>query len=71
MAEYLSPGVYIEELDIGVKSIESVSTNTTGFVGCASDASILNVPTFVLSWGDFVSKFGRYKKDCYLAPAGV
>ena len=33
MAEYLSPGVYIEEVETGPKPIEGVSTSTTGFVG--------------------------------------
>lgn len=69
MGEYLSPGVYVEEFEMGAKPIEGVSTSTVGFVGTASDASVLDVPTFISSWGDFVSKFGRYKKDSYLAPA--
>jgi|GEM_PF-1635348 len=33
MAEYLSPGVYIEEVEMGAKPIEGVSTSTVGFVG--------------------------------------
>lgn len=33
MAEYLSPGVYIEEKDFRSSTIEGVSTTTTGFVG--------------------------------------
>ncbi len=33
MAEYLSPGVYIEEFEMGAKPIEGVSTSTVGFVG--------------------------------------
>jgi len=69
MGEYLSPGVYVEEFEMGAKPVEGVSTSTVGFVGVASDKTILNKATFVSSWGDFVSKFGRYKKDCYLAPA--
>jgi len=31
MPEYLSPGVYIEEFEIGAKPIEGVSTSTCGF----------------------------------------
>lgn len=33
MAEYLAPGVYVEEVSAGPKPIEGVSTSTTGFVG--------------------------------------
>ena len=33
MPQYLSPGVYIEELDVGPHPIQGVSTSTTGMVG--------------------------------------
>ena len=33
MPEYLSPGVYIEEIEIGARPIEGVSTSTAGFLG--------------------------------------
>ena len=33
MAEYLSPGVYVEEYDNSPRSIEGVGTSTAGFVG--------------------------------------
>ena len=33
MPEYLAPGVYVEEISFRAKSIEGVSTTTTGFVG--------------------------------------
>ena len=33
MPEYLSPGVYTEEIDINGKPIEGVSTSTAGFIG--------------------------------------
>jgi phage tail sheath protein FI len=35
MPEYLAPGVYVEETSFRAKSIEGVSTTTTGFVGSA------------------------------------
>ena len=35
MPEYLAPGVYVEEVSFRAKSIEGVSTTTTGFVGPA------------------------------------
>ncbi len=69
MAENLSSGVYIEEFEMSTKPIESVSTSTVGFVGVAELTGILDKPTFVSSWGDYVSKFGRYKDGSYLASA--
>jgi phage tail sheath protein FI len=36
MAEYLSPGVYIEEVPSSLKAIEGVSTSTAAFVGPAA-----------------------------------
>ncbi len=33
MPEYLAPGVFVEEVSFRAKSIEGVSTTTTGFVG--------------------------------------
>jgi uncharacterized protein len=33
MPEYLSPGVYTEEIEIGPRPIEGVSTSTAGFLG--------------------------------------
>ena len=34
---YLSPGVYVEEVDRGSKPIEAVGTNTVGFLGESID----------------------------------
>ena len=33
MPEYLSPGVYVEEISTGAPPIEGVSTSTAGFLG--------------------------------------
>lgn len=38
MPIYLSPGIYIEELDSGPRPIEAVGTSTAGFVGTAPNA---------------------------------
>ena len=35
MAEYLAPGVYVEEVASGARPIEGVATSTAGFVGMA------------------------------------
>jgi phage tail sheath protein FI len=45
MPDYLSPGVYIEELPPALRAIEGVSTSTAGFVGVAGRGP---VPGFAL-----------------------
>ncbi len=60
MAEYLSPGVYVEEFESGLKAMEGVSTSTAGFVGMAEKGAVIGTPEFVSSFGDFVRKFGSY-----------
>jgi len=57
MAEYLAPGVYVEEVDTGSKPIEGVSTSTAGLVGMTERGPV-NVPTLVTSVGDYYRKFG-------------
>jgi hypothetical protein len=57
--EYLSPGVYIEEVEIGAKPIEGVSTSTAGFVGFA-ERGPLNRPTLVTGFAGYQSIFGGY-----------
>ncbi len=37
MAQYLSPGVYVEEVPSAVKAIAGVSTSTPGFIGIVPD----------------------------------
>jgi phage tail sheath protein FI len=59
MPEYLSPGVYVEEVPSGNKPIEGVSTSTAGFVG-VTERGPVNEPTLVTSYADFTRKFGAY-----------
>jgi uncharacterized protein len=42
MPEYLSPGVYVEEVPSSIKPIAGVSTSTAAFVGVVPDA--INIP---------------------------
>ena len=60
MAEYLSPGVYVEEFESGLKAMEGVSTSTAGFVGMAQKGSVIGTPEFVSSFADYKRKFGGY-----------
>ncbi len=68
---YLTPGVYIKEVEIGAKPVEGVSTSTAGFVGITEKGSeYRDKPVFISSWGNFVEKFGRYTTSApYMAPA--
>jgi len=58
MAEYLTPGVYVEEFESGIKAMEGVGTSTAGFVGMAEKGRTQGVPVLVTSVGDFQRSFG-------------
>jgi uncharacterized protein len=60
MPEYLSPGVYVEEIDTGPVPIEGVSTSTTGFVGMTAQGPIDGLPVLVTSFAEFTRTFGGY-----------
>jgi phage tail sheath protein FI len=57
MAEYLSPGVYIQEVNAGPRPIEGVGTATAAFVGFAA-AGPANSPVLVTTWTQYVNTFG-------------
>src|SRR5262245_59915642 len=58
MAEYLSPGVYVEEVATGPRPIEGVSTSTAGFAGITERGPLQ--PRLVTSWADFQRWYGGY-----------
>jgi len=58
--EYLSPGVYVEEVDSALKPIEGVSTSTTGFAGMAERGPTVGVPVLVTSFTQYQRTFGGY-----------
>src|ERR1017187_1188910 len=60
MPEYLSPGVYVEEVDAGPKPIEGVSTSTTGAVGITMRGPTSGKPVLVTSFADFTRQFGGF-----------
>jgi len=80
MPEYLSPGVYMEEIDSGPKPIEGVSTSTAAFIGFTEkvpyvrkrvngsfvDEPQLNKPKLVTSWTQYVEHFGGFAEGAYL-----
>lgn len=63
MAEYLSPGVYVEEFDSGAKPMEGVGTSTAGFVGLAERGPVEGVPQLVTNFSDFKRKYGGYLSE--------
>jgi uncharacterized protein len=62
MPEYLAPGVYVEEVSFRAKSIEGVSTTTTGFVGATRYGPIDIEPEVVTSLVEFERVFGGKTK---------
>lgn len=66
--EYLSPGVYIEEVDKGTKPIEGAGTACAAFLGFAEKGPV-NQPTFIPNWTEFTNTFGGFVKGGFLANA--
>ena len=78
MPEYLSPGVYVEEIDKGPKPIEGVGTAMACFVGFTEKASmmerldgetvtrdLINRPQLVTNWSQYVERFGGFVQGAY------
>lgn len=60
MPEYLAPGVYVEEVSFRSKSIEGVSTTTTGFIGpcCYGPVDLDGEPEIITSLEEFERMYG-------------
>jgi phage tail sheath protein FI len=68
MPNYLSPGVYVEEVPAGARPIEGVGTAVAAFVGLASDGPF-NQATLVTNWTQYTSTFGDFLEGAYLPRA--
>ena len=79
MPEYLSPGVYVEEVDRGPRPLEATNTSTAVFVGFTEKAEeirdvdgekivldLLNKPTYITNWSQYREKFGGFVDGAYL-----
>ena len=82
---YLSPGVYVEEVDAGPKPIAPVGASIPAFIGITAEASLkaidpetgdripvesaLNKATLVTSWTQFTSIFGGFVSGAFLPDA--
>lgn len=60
MAEYFTPGVYVEEYDNSPRSIEGVGTSTAGFIGFAEKGPAIGAPSLVTSFKNFTRQFGGF-----------
>ena len=82
MPEYLSPGVYVEEVNAGARPIEGVGTAMPVFVGFTEKASIdetvdgetittdlLNRTVLVTNMTQFRERFGGFVEGAYLPHA--
>lgn len=68
MAEYLSPGVYMEEFDTSVKPMVGVSTSTAGFIGITEYGPLTGTPQLITSFADYQRKFGGYLRVADYGP---
>ena len=64
MAEFLSPGVFIEEVPSAVQTIAAVSTSNLGIAGFTSKGPT-DVATLVTSSDQFFKKFGALSPDTF------
>jgi phage tail sheath protein FI len=62
MAEYLAPGVFVEEVSFRSKSIEGVSTTTTGFIGATRYGPVDLKNEILTSMLDFERTYGSRGK---------
>jgi len=65
---YLSPGVYIEEVDRGSKPIEAVGTSTCAFIG-ESSVGPTNEAVLITNWAQYTRTFGDFTHSTHLAHA--
>jgi phage tail sheath protein FI len=68
MPEYLSPGVYVEEIERGPRPIEGVPTSTAAFLGETERGPLR--PKLVTSYNDYTRWFGNvFADDLYMPHA--
>lgn len=71
MPEYLAPGVYVEETSFRSKSIEGVSTTTTGLIGPARYGPLDLEPEIITSLGEFERTYGDRQQLNFSDAAGM
>lgn len=68
MPQYLTPGVYVEEISGGSKPIEAASPSVVGFLGVA-EKGVVGKPTLVTNWAQYTRLFGGMHKNGWLGHA--
>ncbi|MET9175474.1 phage tail sheath family protein [Streptomyces misionensis] len=68
MPTYLTPGVYVEEVQSGARPIEGVGTAVAAFVGFAQTGPF-HEPTLVTNWDQYTQLFGGFTEGAYLPHA--
>src|SRR4051812_18113642 len=68
MPEYLAPGVYVEETSYRSKSIEGVSTTTTGFIGPTRYGPTTLEPEIVTSLVEYERVYGDRQQLVFQNP---
>ena len=63
MAEYFSPGVYVEEIDNSPRNVEGVGTSTAGFIGLAEKGPAGGAPALVTNFKSFLRQFGGFLSE--------
>src|SRR6516165_2646130 len=78
MAEYLHPGVYVQEVPSSVRPIEGASTSTAAFIGITDKGAVPGTllptgrpayPTLITSFTDFTRQYGSFRQDSFLSYA--
>lgn len=78
MPSYLSPGVYMEEVDRGTKPIEAVGTAVAAFIGYTERAegvrqgekvSLLGKAQLVTNWTQYTQAYGGFIQGAYTPDA--
>ena len=65
---YLTPGVYVEEVDRGSKPIEGVGTAVAAFLGVAEKGPI-GKSTMIANWTQYQETYGGFVPGAYMAQA--
>lgn len=70
MAQYLAPGVYVEEVSFRAPSIQGVGTSTAAFAGPTLTGPVNQTPELLTSFGDFQNIYGGFDNLALTSDAG-
>ena len=69
MAEYLTPGVFIEDVP-STAPMEPAGTSTGGFIGTAERGPV-GEPVFLSSWNAYLEKFAKGMSTPFIADSDL